>query len=123
MYRILLVDDDEDMAELCGFWLVKAGYDVKIVNGGKDAIDALIAESADVVLLDITMPDMSGEETLRRIRDNILIRDTPVFFRTGLEDGDIPENISELSPAGIIPKAEGKKMLLGVLEDFFHKKS
>jgi len=64
--RVLIVDDEEPIADLYEHHLGDT-YDVWVAYGGEEAIET-VAETVDVVLLDRRMPDLSGDEVLRRIR-------------------------------------------------------
>lgn len=65
---VLVVDDDQDLADLYTEYLSTAGYDVRTAYNGGEAILEL-DEAVDVVLLDRDMPGMSGDEVLAEIRD------------------------------------------------------
>jgi len=66
--RILVVDDELIVRESLIGWLKKSGYYVVGADGGKSALDMLIAEDYDLVFLDIKMPDMGGIEVLEQIK-------------------------------------------------------
>ncbi|MCX6142600.1 MAG: response regulator [Ignavibacteriales bacterium] len=66
--RILVVDDEEDLRLSLKFELKSAGFEVDVAADGEGALEKLSAKQADVVLLDIDMPRMSGIEALAIIR-------------------------------------------------------
>lgn len=66
--RILVADDDRDIRELVTFKLAQAGYDVKAVDDGSQAIAAIESWDPDLAILDVMMPGMSGIDVLRRVR-------------------------------------------------------
>ncbi|MCX6348382.1 MAG: response regulator [Candidatus Aureabacteria bacterium] len=66
--KILIVDDDRAMGEELAEALGESGYAVRSAAGGEDALRALAAEPADLMLVDMKMPGMSGLETTRRVR-------------------------------------------------------
>ncbi len=66
--RILIVDDEPDIVEVLSERLVDAGYDVRPVLTSADAVDAAVAFSPDVILLDLVMPGMMGDEVLKALR-------------------------------------------------------
>lgn len=66
--KILIVDDDENIAELVSLYLKKECFDTKCVGDGKMAIDSVPTYKPDLILLDIMLPGMDGYETLRKMR-------------------------------------------------------
>ncbi|MCH5267179.1 MAG: response regulator transcription factor [Lachnospiraceae bacterium] len=66
--KILVVDDDENIAELIGLYLNKECFETKLVYDGEQALDAMKNFTPDLVLLDIMLPGMDGYEVLREIR-------------------------------------------------------
>ncbi|MEI8104832.1 MAG: response regulator transcription factor [Actinomycetes bacterium] len=77
--RILVVDDDEDIRELLTELLGRAGYQVDTALDGRSALRVLFETPPALVILDVTMPDMDGYQTLERIRD---LSDVPVLMLT-----------------------------------------
>jgi CheY-like chemotaxis protein len=66
--RVLVVDDNVDAATGIGMLLQVCGHDVRIVHRGRDVLDAALTHDADVVFLDIGLPDMDGYEVARVLR-------------------------------------------------------
>jgi DNA-binding NtrC family response regulator len=66
--RILIVDDDPDVCEYLQKFLSKDGYDVTTVSQPSMVLDELKEKAYQIIILDLKMPGMSGEELLRRIR-------------------------------------------------------
>lgn len=82
--RILVVDDEESLRLSLKFKLKSAGFDVDVATDGEDAVEKLKAKQADVVLLDINMPKMSGIEALNYIRQTY--PKTEAIMLTGFAD-------------------------------------
>jgi predicted DNA binding protein/DNA-binding response OmpR family regulator len=78
---VLVVDDDEDLAETCEYWLDAGQYVPIVANSGEEALEA-VAEDVDAVLLDRRMPTLSGDEVLEAIRDRGF--DVPVAMMTAV---------------------------------------
>jgi DNA-binding response OmpR family regulator len=76
---VLVVDDDADIRGLLRELLGRAGYDVVESPNGRDGLRALYGSAPDLVLLDVSMPEMDGWQTLERIRD---VSDVPVIMLT-----------------------------------------
>src|SRR4249920_449497 len=77
--HVLVVDDDADIRGLLRELLERQGYQVTEAANGRDGLRALYASPPDVVLLDISMPELDGWETLERIRD---VSEVPVAMLT-----------------------------------------
>ena len=68
--RVLIVEDEEDIAFPLVRTLEREGYDVAWVDSGQKALDDVSSRHADVVILDLGLPDMDGLEVCRKARDN-----------------------------------------------------
>ena len=68
--RILIVDDDENIAELISLYLLKECFDTHIVNDGEAALNAIKTYQPNLMLLDIMLPGIDGYEVLREVRKN-----------------------------------------------------
>ena len=86
--RILVVDDEVDLAEAVSRGLRREGYAVDVANDGLDALDKAMINAYDLVCLDITMPGIDGREVCRRIRADVdpQPRILMLTARDGLED-------------------------------------
>jgi len=79
MKRILIIEDDITIAEMVRDFLVIDGFDVFISIDGADGYKKALAEKFDLILLDLMLPNMSGYEICRNIRDEI---DAPILMVT-----------------------------------------
>ena len=68
MGKILVADDDSNIAELLRLYLEKEGYTVAIASDGERALEKFSEENPDIVLLDIMMPKLDGWQVCREIR-------------------------------------------------------
>jgi CheY-like chemotaxis protein len=66
-FRILVVDDEEDVRQLVSRILEDAGFDVAVASDGREAIERLVAEPHDLIVLDIMMPGIDGWEVLGHV--------------------------------------------------------
>ena len=80
--RILVVEDERDIAALVAYHLTKAGYRVRTAEGGNEALEAVSAERPDLVLLDLMLPGFSGYEVLAEIRRRPELTEVPVIVLT-----------------------------------------
>jgi DNA-binding response OmpR family regulator len=79
MRRVLVVDDNDDICLLLEELLKGAGYSVETARDGRAALRAFHETPADLVILDLSMPELDGFETLERLRD---LSDAPVILLT-----------------------------------------
>lgn len=80
MAKILIAEDEPDIRDLIAFTLRFAGHEVVAVANGIEALDAVFRETPDLVLMDVRMPQMTGYEACRRMKNDPAIRDIPVVF-------------------------------------------
>src|SRR5262245_54853870 len=80
--KVLLVDDDNLAAAAVEHVLGRSGYDVVTLDSGLAALKWLETDTADLILLDVVMPGLSGFDVCRRLRENPDTRLTPIVFLT-----------------------------------------
>lgn len=101
---ILVVDDTLENLRLLASMLNGQGYEVRPVNGGKQALLAIERDPPDLILLDISMPEMDGYEVCRRLRELAGCRDIPVIFLTALTETDCRVNAFNVGGVDYITK-------------------
>ena len=69
--RVLVADDEVDIANLVSYVLEDAGFDVHSVHSGLDALETALRERPDLVVLDVMMPGLDGREVSRRLKERI----------------------------------------------------
>ena len=94
MTRVLVVEDEESYSDALAYMLRKEGFEVSLASTGPDAITEFEKTGADIVLLDLMLPDMPGTEVCRRIRQTssvpvimVSAKDSEVDKVVGLELG------------------------------------
>ncbi|NNN05549.1 MAG: response regulator [Elusimicrobia bacterium] len=80
--KILLADDDEDNRTIMRLALTRAGYAVTLAQDGQEAMDAVKREVPDLILLDLSMPRVTGWEVVRWLKGDPRWRDIPVLAYT-----------------------------------------
>ena len=87
MPLIMVVDDDQDLAEMLGIVLTGEGYEVNLVSRGDEVITAFETQAPDLVLLDVMLPGMDGVEVCKSIREKSMV---PIVMLTAKgETGDV----------------------------------
>jgi len=84
--RILIIDDNMSFTKLLEALLKQKGYEVAIAKGGKEGIEMAKSASPDLILLDLGMPDLSGDVTALRIRSESKGCPIPIIALTGHGD-------------------------------------
>ena len=84
--KILVVEDDLDVAEMLNAYFRVQGYEVFTVNWGEDGVRACQTINPDLVVLDIRLPDIDGYEVARRLRIDRRTQDVPIIFLTEKRD-------------------------------------
>ena len=77
MSKILIVEDEESIAELEKDYLELSGFEVEIENNGTDGLDRALKEDYDLLILDLMLPGTDGFEICRRVRE---IKNTPIIM-------------------------------------------
>jgi DNA-binding response OmpR family regulator len=80
--KILIVEDDIDVAEMVTAYFRAQGYEVLTVNWGEDGVRSCQTNHPDLVILDIRLPDIDGYEVARRLRSDRRTGDVPIIFLT-----------------------------------------
>jgi two-component system phosphate regulon response regulator PhoB len=84
--RVLVVEDERDIAALVAYHLTREGYRVRTAEGGAEALEAIAAERPDLVLLDLMLPGFSGYEVLAEVRRRPELLDMPIVVLTARKD-------------------------------------
>jgi DNA-binding NtrC family response regulator len=94
--KVLVIDDEVQLAEVCRAVLQNAGAKAKVIYDGADAEEAIAAFRPDIILSDIRMPEVRGDELLVMLRDRGDL--TPVIMVTGLDRSKVslPKNSPNL---------------------------
>lgn len=101
--RLLLVEDEPDIALIARAAFVRAGFDVRTARDGAEAL-TLASDGPDLIVLDWMLPGLSGVETCVRLKSDPATADIPVVFLTGKKDDASRATCLELGAIGCITK-------------------
>ncbi len=93
--KILIVDDDDDFRGLLSDVFTQAGYEVTAVNNPNTAITTFSGEKFDAVVTDHNMPEMTGEDLIKNIRD--IEPNIPVILVSGYLNQDLIQNLKNVN--------------------------
>ena len=113
MTSILLVDDEQPIADVLGRTLRARGIEVRIATTGMDALYEITEELPDLLLLDINLPDLTGWEVLRRLSPVDRARVPVVVFSASPL---APSRVEEFHPAGVLVKPFAVDALVRLVE-------
>lgn len=109
MTRILVVEDEESLAEAISFLLSKEGFEVAIASTGPAAVEAFDKNGADLILLDLMLPGLSGTEVCRQIRTKSAV---PIIMLTA-KDSEIDKVVGlELGADDYVTKPYSSRELI-----------
>lgn len=116
---ILAVDDESIVLSLLRRSLEKAGYQVMVAADGVAALELFQEHHADIagIILDLSMPKMSGEETFDAIRE--IEAEVPIILSSGFAEDEAIERFRERGVAGFIQKPFRPLELIGKAEEVF----
>jgi len=108
--NVLLVDDDEDFVNIAYLYLKAKGYNVDVVNNGKEAIEIIKTEKHQIVLLDYFMPEVSGEDVVTEVRK--FNQEVVIIIQTGFAGQKPPiDTMQRLNIQNYHDKTEGMDKL------------
>jgi CheY-like chemotaxis protein len=103
--KVLLVDDDPAIRCIAEISLADVGgWEVSLAASGKAALDVLLTEKPDFILLDVMMPGMDGPTLFGLIKERAPLRHIPVIFMTAKMQKNEVEHYRQLGAAGVISK-------------------
>ncbi|MDN3652700.1 EAL domain-containing protein [Thalassotalea ponticola] len=103
-YKVLVCDDDPTYIMLMRDTLEAEGFDVVVANDGEQAISAFMANDIDIVLLDVEMPLLSGDQVCEHIRAQEKGKDLPILMITGADDYQSISRSYNIGATDFLPK-------------------
>lgn len=114
-WKILLVEDDNDVRTLYSYMLAAAGYKVKAVRNGLEAFAEIQVSRPDVIVTDILMPYLSGLDLIIAVRSNDELADLPVVAITACGE-ELREEARTAGATAVIDKPIEMARMLEVIE-------
>jgi two-component system alkaline phosphatase synthesis response regulator PhoP len=120
---VLIVEDDEDIQQLVGYNLIKAGFGIEYADSGELALELITERQPDLVLLDLMLPGMDGIEVCRVLRNDARAKETPIIMLTAKgEESDVVEGL-DLGADDYITKPFSPKVLISRVKAVLRRKA
>lgn len=110
--RILVIEDESDIAALVAYQLTHAGFQVRTASGSRDAMRAIDSDPPDLIVLDIMLPEIRGTDLLKTLRSQKETERTPVILLTALREEEDRVRGFELGADDYISKPFSPKELV-----------
>jgi DNA-binding response OmpR family regulator len=104
--KIAIIEDEPSISELYRLKLEHNGYEVQTTTNGKLGLELVEKMKPDLILLDLLMPEMTGEQMLTELRKKDWGKDIKVIILTNVSRQEAPESLIELEISRYIVKAE-----------------
>ena len=115
--KILVVDDDDLVLIAIQELLTPLGFSVTSLASGQEALDAVSRDHFDLVILDISMPEISGFEVCQRVRQMESYAETPVLMLTARSGEEDKQRGMEVGANLYLPKPISPKRLISLVEE------
>lgn len=106
MPRIAIVEDDQAISQMYRIKFEAEGYTVETAENGALGLEMIETFKPDIILLDLMMPEMSGDEMLTKLRDTSWGKSLKVIILTNVGEQEIPENVKKQGVTAVILKAD-----------------
>ena len=90
--KIMTVDDEEDLRELLKGIFTSEGFEVIAASSGEECLEILKTEKPDLILMDMMMPNMTGRQTIEKIRENPLTKDLKIALLSVVDSATFGED-------------------------------
>ncbi|MCA9344929.1 response regulator [Candidatus Saccharibacteria bacterium] len=104
--KIAIIEDDLAISTMYQLKFQSEGYDVETAANGKIGLELCEKMNPDIVLLDLMMPEMTGEEMLVAMRKTPWGKNTKVIILTNMGEQEVPEKVKQLEVTSVILKAD-----------------
>lgn len=115
--RILIVDDEPDLVKVTSFRLKKAGYQVLISVDGRQALELIQKDPPDLILLDLLLPHIQGDQVCKQIKQDPKLKHIPVILFTATAV-DIPAKVKEVGADDYLTKPFDPEELMGKVKKY-----
>lgn len=105
-FKVAIIEDDQAIAQMYRIKFEASGFTVETAENGKLGLELAENMRPDIILLDLMMPEMNGEEMLTKLRETTWGKDIKVIVLTNMGEQEIPDEVKKLSVSAVILKAD-----------------
>ena len=106
MPKVAIIEDDQAISQMYRFKFEAEGYTVETAENGRVGLELAEHMKPDIILLDLMMPEMAGDEMLEQLRATDWGKNIKVIILTNMGEQEIPVKVKELGVSGVILKAD-----------------
>lgn len=104
--RVLIVEDDESLAELYAIELSNHGFEIETAVDGQDGLDQILTKKFDLVVVDLMLPKIDGLTIVESIRRSPKTKTLPIVMLSNLSEGSTVEQALKAGANGYLVKAQ-----------------
>jgi len=104
--KVAIVEDDQTISQMYRFKFEAEGYVVETAENGKLGLELAEAMKPDIILLDLMMPEMTGDQMLAELRKQPWGKNIKVIILTNMGEQEIPPELKQLGVSAVILKAD-----------------
>lgn len=116
--RVMVVDDDRTTLEILSAFFEEKGYEVSVRDTALGTSADLLTTAPDVVVLDVTMPGISGDRIASVLRKHHATVGLPIVLYSSAPEADLQATAQGVQPATYVTKSQGPRALLKAVESF-----
>ena len=106
MPKVAVIEDDQAISQMYRFKFESEGFTVQTADNGRLGLELVENMRPDIILLDLMMPEMTGDVMLEKLRNTDWGKDIKVIILTNMGEQEIPPKVKELGVSGVILKAD-----------------
>ena len=104
--KVAIIEDDQAISQMYRFKFEAEGYDVQTAENGILGLQLTESMKPDIILLDLMMPEMTGDEMLTKLRQTPWGKNIKVIILTNMGEQEIPDSVRKLNVSDVILKAD-----------------
>ena len=106
MPNIAIIEDDQAISQMYRFKFEAEGYNVETAENGVLGLELCEKLKPDIILLDLMMPEMTGDQMLEKLRATTWGKQMKVIILTNMGEQEIPDKVKQLGVSAVILKAD-----------------